>query len=273
MNIKKNIIKDKELFDNLMKATFVKVEVGSKMYGLEHKDSDTDLLCIYNTSKRELNMFDRSHHQIQFKVDGVDYLFINIHSFLSNTVSGDSTINFEVINSKKLLGSELDFLYKYREYFYNYKIIRSYLGLARRDLKRIDIDGKTEFGKNKKIAHAYRGLNTAVKIYNIKYGHIKEESIFLYGSDIYSIKTDIWTLNGWKERKEYSEHLMIDINDFRTFVNGEFDKGNLISYMGIDEQRVINSALELLFTHTETIQMKDFDLTDFYDANENDIKY
>ena len=75
-------------------------------------------------------------------------MFINIHSFLSNAISGDSTINFGVINSKQILGTELDFLYKYREYFYNYKIIRSYLGLARRDLKRIDIDAKTEFGKN-----------------------------------------------------------------------------------------------------------------------------
>ena len=60
MNIKKDINRDRELFYDLMKATFVKIEVGSKMYGLEHKDSDTDLLCIYNTSKRELNMFDRS---------------------------------------------------------------------------------------------------------------------------------------------------------------------------------------------------------------------
>jgi predicted nucleotidyltransferase len=273
MNIKKDIRKDKNLFDDLIKATFVKVEVGSKMYGLEHKDSDTDLLCIYNTSKRELNMFDRSHHQIQFKVDGVDYLFINIHSFLSNALSGDSTINFEVINSEKLLGTELDFLYKFREYFYNYKIIRSYLGLARRDLKRIDVDGKTEFGKNKKIAHAYRGLNTAVKIYNIKYGHMNEDSIFLYGSDINEIKTFIWTLKDWKERKKYSEKLMEDINDFRIFINSKYDDDELIAYMSVDNQKVINSALELLFENTETTQMKNFDMSDFYDANENDIKY
>jgi len=273
MNIKKDIVKDKELFDNLMKSTFVKVEVGSKMYELEHENSDTDLLCIYNTSKRELNMFDRSHHQIQFKVDGVDYLFINIHSFLSNAVSGDSTINFEVINSKKLLGTELDFLYKYREYFYNYKIIRSYLGLARRDLKRIDIDGKTEFGKNKKIAHAYRGLISSILIFNIKYKKLKEKKIFLSEIDIREIKDKIWNLDSFLERKEYSEKLMKDINNFRKFVNEEFDKGVMISYMDTDEQRVINSALELLFDYTETIQMKNFDMTDFYNANENDIKY
>jgi len=258
MNIKKDIEKDKELFDNLMKATFVKVEVGSRMYGLEHENSDTDLLCIYNTSKRELNMFDRSHHQIQFKVDDIDYLFINIHSFLSNAVSGDSTINFEVINSIKLLGTELDFLYKYRKYFYNYKIIRSYLGLARRDLKRIDIDGKTEFGKNKKIAHAYRGLNTAQKIIHNIFRNT-DDNIFLNNSEIEEIKENIWTLENWKDRKEISEELMKMIDE--------------LSYMGVNEQRVINSALELLFENSETIQMKDFDMTDFYDANEYDIKY
>jgi len=274
MNIKKDIEKDKELFDNLMKATFVKVEVGSKMYGLEHKDSDTDLLCIYNTSKRELNMFDRSHHQIQFKVNDVDYLFINIHSFLSNAISGDSTINFEVINSKQILGSELDFLYKYRKYFYNYKIIRSYLGLARRDLKRIDIDGKTEFGKNKKIAHAYRGIISAQNIINILFSDThKDKEIFLRENEINEIKTEIWTLKNWKDRKIYSAELMKICNELRKHVNIVYDNNIFTSYMGVDEQRVINSALELLFENTETIQMKNFDMTDFYDANENDIKY
>jgi len=274
MNIKKDIVKDKELFDNLMKATFVKAEVGSRMYGLEHENSDTDLLCIYNTSKRELNMFDRSHHQIQFKADGVDYLFINIHSFLSNAISGDSTINFEVINSKKLLGTELDFLYKYRKYFYNYKIIRSYLGLARRDLKRIDIDGKTEFGKNKKIAHAYRGMNSAQNIINILFSDThKDSEIFLREDEINEIKNEIWTLKNWEERKRHSDELMKICDNLRKYVNIGYDNNIFTSYMGVDEQRVINSALELLFTHTETIQMKDFDMTDFYNANEFDIKY
>jgi hypothetical protein len=190
-------------------------------------------------------------------------------------LSGDSTINFEVINSKKLLGSELDFLYKFREYFYNYKIIRSYLGLARRDLKRIDIDGKTEFGKNKKIAHAYRGLETAKKIYNLKYDLFKSEysSIFLESYEIDEIKSDIWTLKDWKGRKRYSETLDGEINDFRTFINRLNDEKKLITYMSVDNQKVINSALELLFENTETTQMKNFDMSDFYDANENDIKY
>jgi len=273
MNIKKNINKDKELFDNLIKSSFVKIEIGSKMYGLEHENSDTDILCIYNTSKRELLMFDRSHHQIQFKVDGVDYLFVNIHTFISNTISGDSTINFEIINSKSLLGTELDFLYKYKYYFYNYKIIRSYLGLARRDLKRINIDSKTDFDKNKKIAHAYRGLKTAKKIYDLKYGFFSNySSIFLTKNEINEIKNNIWSLNR-EERKEYLDKLAIDINSFRTFINTQYNNKLLINYMESSSQNVINSALELLFENTNTIQMKNFDMIDFYDANENDIKY
>ena len=271
MNIKKDITKDKKLFDNLMKSTFVKIEVGSKMYGLEHKNSDTDLLCIYNTSNLELNSITRSHHQIQFTIDGDDYLFINIHSFISNILSGDSTINFEVINSRKLIGTDLEFLYNSRKSFYNYKIIRSYLGLARRDLKRIDIDGKTEFGKNKKIAHAYRGLSTAIKIYEIFSSLNNNDVIYIGFSQIKEIKKTIWKLKDYKERRTYSKKLEIDINDFRKYINNKYDEGNMITYMTVKEQQILETEMMLLTSKID--KMVDFNMIDFYDANENDIKY
>lgn len=274
MNIKKDIIKDKDLFDNLYNSSFVKIEVGSKMYGLEHDNSDTDILCVYNTSSRELNQIKRSHHQFQFKYNNIDYLFINIHSFIANSLSGDSTINFEVLNSKKLIGSDLEFLYNYRNFFFNYNIIKSYVGLANRDLKRIDLDAKTDFDKNKKISHAFRGLKTAYKIFEnilIK----SDDSIFLNDDEIIEIKNNIWSLKNYNERVNYTTLLKLKIDNYRKYINSKYmDKNNAIStYMNIENQSILDSELFSLFQNTHIKKADDFDMTDFYNANENGINY
>jgi len=271
MNIK---ITDEILYKELLNSSFVKIEIGSKMYGLEHKNSDTDILCIYHTSDIELFSIQTSHHQIQYKdvENNIDYLFINIHSFLRNILSGDSTINFEVINSKKLINTELEFLYNNRLAFYNYKIIRSYLGLARRDLKRIDINTTTNFQKNKKIAHAYRGLHTAISIYYIKYSNRESYSIKLQEYTINYIKNEIWTLPNFTARKSFIGDLNNDINDFRLFINEKFNKKELVNYMSIKDQETINKSLYKLLKSSNK-KMNDFNQNIFYDANENDVKY
>jgi len=268
MNIKKDHILDKDLLHNLLNSSFIKIPIGSTMYGLEHENSDTDLLYVYNTSDDELNSIIRSHHQIQFKFNNTDHIFVNIHTFIANALSGDSTINFEVINSEVLVGTELEFLYKFRKYFYNYKIIRSYLGLARRDLKRINIDGKTNFDKNKKIAHAFRGLATAMSIYNIAYGDKSDTKIFLSDSDRETIKTKIWELKDHNARSKHIDALMELINEVRSEINKEYDKGVITSYMKVDHQGYLNSALSHLLEETTTYKMVFENLVDFYKANE-----
>lgn len=257
-------ITDKNLFTKLFEASIVKIEIGSRMYGLEHKGSDTDLLCIYNTSERELKSFMTSHHQLQYKKDGVDYLFINIHAFLRNTLSGDSTINFEVINSEKLIGTDLEFLYENRLAFYNYKIMRSYLGLAKRDVKRLNIDSKTEFDKNKKVAHVYRGFLTARKIFN-------SELTTLSKLEIYYIKHSIWNIESYKERKILCDNFMVKINELRNTINSELDKKNITTFMSIEYQKIIDENLSNITDKLK--KMEDFDLSMFYDANENDVNY
>lgn len=261
-------IKDIELFERLAISTLVGIDVGSRMYGLEHKDSDTDTLCIYATSDEELNSFYMSHHQIQYKELNKDYIFTNIHSFLRNALSGDATINFEVINSKKLIGTSLEFLYNLRKEFYNYKILRAYLGFAKRDIKRIDIDGKTEFGKNKKIAHSYRGLMFAKKIYN-------NEDIELSENEIKEIKETIWKLDGYKERKSYSEKLMKEIETFRKMINSELDKGTLTNFMTVNGQRKLDKEINKLMVTDlyKRKKMSEIDMNLFYDANEKGIDY
>ena len=252
-----------DLFNDLMKSTLISINIGSTMYGLEHGNSDTDVLCIYNTSDKELNSFTNTHYQFQFKKDNIDYLFVNIHTFLRNCLSGDSTINLEVIYSTKLIDTELYFLYENRKDFYNYKILRSYLGMARRDIKRINIDAKSEFNKNKKVAHAYRGLVSAQKIYS-------NDELYLNNYDITHIKDVIWNLKGDTERKIYCEVLSKEIDLMRDMIN---KSSKFAKYMDVENQIKLDNNLFDLLRYTKISKMKNFDMNLIYNVNENDMKY
>jgi predicted nucleotidyltransferase len=80
-------ITDIELFEKLSISTIFSIEIGSKMYGLDNDNSDRDILCIYATSDNELNSFYMTHHQIQYKENNTDYIFVNIHNFIRNCLA------------------------------------------------------------------------------------------------------------------------------------------------------------------------------------------
>lgn len=102
------------------------------------------------------------------------------------------SVNFEICNSTDLLNTKLQFLYDNRIAFYNYKILRSYLGLARRDLKHLDKATKnkpsTNRNKNKKLIHAIRGYYTAKQI-------LESLSTGGYGNTHYNNKQPINVFN------------------------------------------------------------------------------
>ncbi len=127
--------KDKNYFELLKEASLLKVEVGSSMYNINDEKSDIDYLYILPNSLFDEYSLIKSHHQLQYKEDGIDHNFTNIRNLLSNCISGDASINFEVINSEFLKNSCLSFLYENRKAFWTYNVIRSYLGFSRRDFK------------------------------------------------------------------------------------------------------------------------------------------
>lgn len=154
---------DKNLFEKLKKATLAKVVVGSRLYGIHNDDitkgplSDTDYLYIYATSENELFSAIQTHHQLQFiDENGNDHNFVSLHTFLKNILNGDSTINFEVVQSNELFGSKLDWLTKYKESFITYTVIRSYLGLCDRDIRHFG-KANTDYLKKKRLGHIIRG--------------------------------------------------------------------------------------------------------------------
>lgn len=258
-------ITNKKEFQKLFNSTIFKIEIGSSMYGLTNDKSDKDLLCIYATSDNELNSFHMSHHQLQYKENNIDYIFVNIHAFLRNCLSGDSTINLEVICSDKLKGTILEELYDMRFSFYNYKILRSYLGLAKRDIKRIDIDGNDTHTKNKKITHAYRGLCFAKKI-------IKNEELILSENELNFIKQSIWNIDNFSDRKEYANIILTEVESLRLIINSEL---NMVNYMSVENQKKLDSFLNnLMFSDFyNKKKIHNFDMSLFYDANENGVNY
>lgn len=164
---------DKNLFENLILNSVVEVQVGSHLYNLNNTNSDIDNLYIYIEDNANRNSFMWEHHQLQYKGIGennisIDYNFTSLQGFIRNTLSGDATINYEVLFSDELRDSKLIWLWEMRHDFRNYNVIKSYLGLAKRDLKywRKDSYGGTKntAETDKKLAHFVRGVIFAKNI-------------------------------------------------------------------------------------------------------------
>jgi predicted nucleotidyltransferase len=145
-----------EYLQTLVKETHT---IGSKLYGTDNENSDTDLLCIYKIEDEFIeNHLSRlpSFHQFQFKdvENNNDYIYTTKNQFFMNQSSGDSTINSDLLMFRN--DFELDLALNF---CYTYKVIKGYLGFAKRDLKQY------KEGKHKLI-HAMRGLYCAESLMN-----------------------------------------------------------------------------------------------------------
>lgn len=188
-----NIHVSEDIFNTLKQATLLTIKMGSRMYGLNNEKSDTDLIHIIATPKGWNNSLVWTHHNLQYKEEGVDHVFTTLQNFVRNILKGDSTINYECLYSEELKNSPLSFLYDMRNDFNNYSLLRSYLGLVRRDLKLF-----SQNYDNKKLFHALRGLWTVNQITTNSYSNDIEKvdnQFYHYLKDIKNLKiTDRMTL-------------------------------------------------------------------------------
>lgn len=261
---------DIELFEKLKDATLAKVVVGSHMYGTNTEESDTDYLYIYATSKNELLSAIQVHHQIQFKIDGNDYNFVSLHSFLRNCISGDSTINFEVIHDDALLLDEnennhLSWLNEYKNDFITYTIVRSYLGFARRDIKHYH-KYKDEYNRKKRLRHIIRGYIYARDMISGNF------DIDVANYELRGIELDVKTNHMLRKYEKL-------ISDLRTTLNEKFNNKTL----GLAQHFNVNSGKEFTkdliefcdsdtFTCRQSI-LDEFDMSDFINSFENWVEY
>lgn len=261
---------DKEIFENLKRSSLLNIDIGSTMYGTTDNSSDIDRLYIYIPSVEDDLSFVSTHHQFQYKEEGVDHLFIDIYNFIRNSLNGDATINFEIINSESLKESDLSFLYDMRYSFHNYKIIRSYLGLCRRDVKFLHKGGTSERDLNKKLGHILRGYEFAKSIMN---GNFSSKISGDLLTEIINIKSF-----DYKKRKVLTEKLINDISNLRLDINHKLDSKELglSTYMKIEDQVKLDGYLKNLSDSElwKSKKMENLGLLDLiYDVNENDIKY
>lgn len=260
---------DTELFKNLKKATLAKVKVGSHMYGTNNENSDTDYLYIYATSKNELASAIQTHHQLQFiDENGDDHNFVSLHTFIRNILNGDSTINFEVIQSGVLKNTKLEFLCNFDNDFITYTIIRSYLGLARRDVKHY-FKANTDYLKKKRLGHIIRG--------------------YLYARDMIQNQ---WNFNAANiELKSILDNLDVSNNkrlkDFDagiSFLRDELNEKLNNKTLGLSQHMNVDAAIKMtnkitMFTNYDTDflnhqhKLRNFDMSYFVNAFENWVEY
>jgi len=261
-----NIHIDSEEKNRLDNAVFCKFEVGSVLYGLETPESDRDFLSIYIPSKSEAFSFLWEHHQLQYKDNNIDYNYSSLQNFVRNILTGDSTINFELLFSEQLKESYMRFLYKNRKEFITYNVIKSYLGLAKRDLKMIkSFKTKEDF---KKLSHAVRGIKFAEQLLKTNNLVLKDDSTFGFTEILKNIKCGEITEEKAREIKEtYKKSMSILRNTLNEKLeNGEIKRFGNPSFLKKLDEWVI-SIVELDFYDGDTLTDK------YYDVLENGVKY
>lgn len=264
--------KDKDLFENLKNATLAKVRVGSHLYGTNNENSDEDFLYIYATSEAELRSFIWTNHQLQYKEEGIDHNFVSLHSFIRNIINGDSTINFEVVNSTELENTCLDFLHDIKSIFNTYTIARSYNGFARRDCKHWS-KAKTDQEKLKRFGHIVRGYCYADLLIENCFDFNKANNSFKDILDVMHIKNNVAvTLDDIK-------HYSMLLDDQRKELNKRFENKtlNLAKMMDVSSGKKLEFTLKLLqFSDEFKIKqefLKNFDMSIFINAFENWVEY
>lgn len=227
-----NIHIEKELFNQLDKISFVTFEVGSPLYNLQTEESDIDLLSIYIEDDMTSKSFLWEHHQLQYKEEKVDRNFSTLQGFIRNILTGDATINFELLFTEEMKNSSLDFLYEKRFQFINYNIIKSYLGLAKRDFKSAFKGLHRTNNKDalKSLSHAVRGIIFAEQLlfepknFNMKNN---DESCVKYYNNrdlLFDIKTGKFS----KDEIEFIMKIYIDrMDELRNILNNKLIKGEI----------------------------------------------
>lgn len=207
MNIKISQEEHNELVNKYYSGK--QVVFGSRLYGSHTEDSDTDIMMFYDLPISYNDMFKAYPNNHQFQYDDVEnktqYIWTCYSQFYMNMNKGDSTINADIMlfsdfftDDKKLKIAACR----------TYKILKAYLGFAKRDLKQ---------GSIKKINHAHRGLTTVQALIN---GEIPSVNHFKFITDV-DISVEL--------KKRLKSELLIKQEELRVELNllYEQDKINL----------------------------------------------
>ena len=258
-----NLHIDKNEFDLLMNSKLVgQFVIGSKLYGLDDADSDTDYLVIYHPFRNQLQSPFNNHHQFQYKdaENNADYNFVDSITFIKNLIKGDSTINYELLHSEQFKSCSLSFLMSFIPAFRTYTICKAYLGFANRDLKMLN-QRKTHKDKLSGMLHAKRSYYYAASIF--------EENFKLDLVELKVYKEHLRTLS-YIDPKYLSESREVIDNYRKQIINPAMENKTIARYLEPQVQHLI----DLHFQKAIEINDTKLDLTRIYEANEEiELKY
>lgn len=201
-----NIHITQEQFDVLMPHSTEKYIIGSYYYDYATENSDTDILCIYDSNQLDMSVLYSygifSNLQLQYKdlENKMDYVFTTRPQFWGNLLSGDSQINLEVA----LFELNYD-----PAYFKSFKILRGLLGVAKRDWKASSSDIN-------RLRHARKMLYIAKEIYYE--GEVNKDVI----NSIFYMTED--------QLLDEKQLLSQEIANFRDLITKDLDDKKLFSY-------------------------------------------
>jgi len=150
-----NIKITKEQHDRLCQTKFTEHPFGSRLFGTHRPDSDYDFIRVYKYSNvfGDKNYYLPNIHSFQYDEsdNNTQYIWMTLEQFYGGLWSGDGTMQADIF----MFGDyHKDVPLKEKvEVVRTYKIIRAYLGVAKRDLKLHNT-------KNK-LFHANRSLYIA----------------------------------------------------------------------------------------------------------------
>lgn len=259
-----NIHINKEEYNNIIVANHVKLPIGSVIYGLNDEHSDEDYLLIYQPFVHQINNPFMNHHQFQYKENNIDYNLVDYVTFIKNLVTGDSTINFELLWSDDFNNenNQINWLSEYKKDFITYNIINAYIGFAKRDMKYFN-KRLTDIDRKRGLVHIKRCILFATELLYDNNLTLKNEKLLEYKKDLtYFIITN----NNMSDSvlfKYYKNKLEL----LKKELNLRLENKTINRFLNPEKQESIVNKLNYSTTIRKTCSI--IDLSKIYLANEN----
>ena len=183
-------------------------------------------------------LLENTFYQLQFKLYDNDWLFTSLQGFFRNVLSGGSTLCFEAMHTDQFKSTFPNINVKD---FYNYNIIKAYLGLIKRDLERLHKQSAL-YDKRKTLSHAYRGYVFAREIFEGRKLRLRVDE---YDEAIQKNFATIRDMNReWAEGDdEVADFIYAKAMEMREGATQEMQAGTLSRYMDPVKQRDLDNYL------------------------------
>jgi hypothetical protein len=251
---------DKEQYESLKTRTIASGVMGSYAHGLEDSQSDIDNLHLYIDETFGNGLF-FENNGYQYKSETADENFQELRVFVKNIIIGESPADYECLmngfnvdpdlSQSSVLKTQIIKLLNDLKSTYSYALLKSYIGYAKKDAKKIleMVDTKIPTDSRelrKKMAHLHRGVITARDLLNKSNYQFNRESISVHKKLNQEIK-----LGNFYTR--YAE--IIDfVNEFnseneflRKTLNEKLDSGEIHRRTLYNEIQVINTQVRRIF--------------------------